>query len=970
MQLRKKTTLFMVLLSIAICIFAVPCPTKAKDTSIVRVGYYEDGDYMYQNAAGEYEGYNFEYLYEASKLSGLRYEIVDTGSWQNALQMLIDGEIDVLPAVYKTEERTKQMLFTEQPMCNVYTTLNVRKDDIRYDYEDFAEFQGMRVGIIRDGEDGENFKRYCQEHSVTVDIVEYDETSDLLAALEDGTLDGVAITHLGKNSHFRSVAQFSPSPLYIAVSKQRKATLDALNKANNEILLRNPSYLMDLYDKYLSESITQTPVFTKEELSYIQQSTTIRAAYDPSFAPLAYKQETGEFKGAIADMFQLISDSSGLAFSYQDYAQDEALEQLKQGNLDVMCLVDSDYLWDERNDMNSTLYYLRVPTVLIKNSEEEDVETIALPVGYRISETIAKNNQDKEILYVSSVQECLDAVLSGKAQATYANTYVVNHLLNNATYGSLQSTTLTQYANEYCIGVSKSADPRLFSIIDKCIQHMASSQIDELVLQNTKTITSISIEDFVREHIWLVTGLVAAVLSSIIMLLCVNLRNAARSNRRIQDLLYRDDLTGLDNLNRFYVKAEELLKQQTTTSYAFIYCDIDRFKLINDTYGFEEGDLLLNECGKILQQQSKDFECCARISADNFILLLAYQEWDDVVERLLHIERALNDWRKEHAVIPYEIDLSFGAYQVLQQEQLDVQRMLDLANYARHHAKQDTGSPVVLYDEKMREKELLEQDLEGRLDLALEHREFEVYYQPKVHMASNKMIGSEALIRWNHPEYGLLMPGAFIPFFERKGVVVQVDFYLYETVCRTIRSWLDKGLHVAPISCNFSQLHFGHLDFVNKLTTIADKWNTPHELLEIEITESAIAQVSESVSATILELRKLNFMIAIDDFGSGYSSLGQLQKLRADVLKLDRSFVKDGLKEKREQTVIENLVNMVNELGMSVICEGVETKEQASVLQELGCHFAQGFYYYRPMPSDAFERLMQQYNESEELPIE
>ena len=175
----------------------------------VRMGYYEDGDYMYRTPNGEYTGFNIEFLQEISKLSNLEYEIVDCVSWENALQMLTTGEIDLLPAVYFTAERAEQFYFSEQSMCNIYTTLNVRMDDTRYDYEDFSAFQNMTVGIIRGGEDGENFKRYCQENGVSLSIVPYSETADLLSALEDGTLDGVAITHLGRNSIFRSVAQFA-----------------------------------------------------------------------------------------------------------------------------------------------------------------------------------------------------------------------------------------------------------------------------------------------------------------------------------------------------------------------------------------------------------------------------------------------------------------------------------------------------------------------------------------------------------------------------------------------------------------------------------------------------------------------------------------------------------------------------------------------------------------------------------------
>lgn len=939
--------------------FSVPFQcVAAEESGIVRVGYYEDGDYMYHNTQGEYEGYNFEFLQEISKLSGLRYDVVDALSWQNALQLLIDGKIDVLPAVYRTESRTEQMLFTDQPMCNIYTVLNVRMDDTRYDYEDFDAFQGMRVGIIRGGEDGENFKRYCQEHSVELTIVDYDETDELLGALEDGTLDGVAITHLGRSSIFRSVAQFSPTPLYIAVSKQRPELLAQINRAINDILLRNPGYQMDLYDKYLAPSNKQTPVLTKEEGEYIQSIGSIRISYDPDFAPLTYRDEKGNFKGVVADLFSMISEWSDLSFEFEAASAHKALEALQQGEIHAICVADGDYLWDERNDMNSTLYYLKAPSMLITSSENNEIKTLALPEGYQLSEQIIKDNPNQEICYFPSVKECFDAVLAGTAQATYVNTYVANYLLCDLKYEDLKATTLTQYSSDLCIGVSKSSDPRLFSILDKYIQHLANEQMDNMVLKHSVVPQQISVEVFVRQHSWLVVGVVAAVMGSVILLLCINLYTTSRSNRRIQNLLYRDGLTGLDNLNRFYARSKELLQRSTMVHYAILYCDIDRFKLINDNFGFDEGDRLLCAFGNILQQAVCTEECCARISADNFVLLIKYEVKDVLKQRLEEISESLESYRKDNGAIPYEIGLSFGIYLVDSVEQQSIQRMMDLANYARCSIKETPSCGIAFYDEQIRKKALFEQELEGGLSNALEYREFEAYFQPKMNMATGELVGSEALVRWNSPAHGLLMPGAFIPFFERKGKIVQLDFYMFEAVCRTIRGWLDRGLPVTTVSCNFSQLHFSNADFVEQLVTIADQYAVPHNLLEVEITESTLADAPEGMFPMLAAIKRLGLQIAIDDFGSGYSSLGQLQRLRVDVLKLDRSFVRDGMQWEREQIVIRNLVNMAKELGMAVICEGVETEEQAQVLQKLGCFLAQGFYYHRPMPVKAFEELM------------
>ena len=253
--------------------------------------------------------------------------------------------------------------------------------------------------------------------------------------------------------------------------------------------------------------------------------------------------------------------------------------------------------------------------------------------------------------------------------------------------------------------------------MDKYIQYMSNEEIDTLLLNNSVSVRPITMEAFVHQNIWLITGLVAAVSGSIILLLCINLFNISRSKRRIQDLLYRDELTGLDNINRFYVRAEELL---ATGKYAVVYCDIDRFKLINDTFGFEEGDEVLRAFGSILQKSMEDRECCARLSADNFVMLRHYKQWETLAADLMHIQAVLNKWRGERGIIPYEIAVSFGVYQADAGETNDMKQMLDFANYAMRSAKTAAGGSCFLYDEQMRNKALFEQGLEGRLASAME----------------------------------------------------------------------------------------------------------------------------------------------------------------------------------------------------------------------------------------------------------
>ena len=953
---RRATILIMTLL---LSLFCVPLTAfaKAEREEVLKMGYYEDGDYMSLNQQGEYIGYNIEFIQELAKQSGLKFEVVDAVSWNAAYDMLVNGEIDLLPSVYFTEERAKEILFMTQPMCTIYTTLNVRMDDVRFDYEEYEAFEGMKVGIIRDGVDGERFKEFCQEHDVTVDIREYDETGTLIKALDDGILDGVAITHLGKNSSFRSVAQFAPNPMYMAVSVKKPDLLSELNRAMDNIVLSNPSYATDLYDKYLAPGFNQKPVFTKEEQEYIQMKQPVVVSYVPTFAPLAYQdKKTGEFKGVTADIFQYIAENSGLVFQFEPHPQSESMELLKQGMIDVVSVSDGDYLWDGHHKIDSTLYYLRTPTSRITRNGSEKMEVMALPQGYHLSEMIEKDNPDSICRYYPSEEACFEAVLRGEADVTYINTQVAGSFMSRSHFRGLHETTLGQYSNKMRIGVSKETDPRLFSIMNKCVQYLPVEQVDAFLVSNSGA-KEISIAEFIGQHTWLVVGGVCSILGIIILLISYNLKNALHSNRRIQSLLYKDDLTGMDSINGFYRKWDNIISSDKRKELALLYGDIRQFRLINDNFGFAIGDKVLCACGQALKQGLKGEETCTRVSADNFVLLMEYDTWESLIERLKASVEMLNQWREQNTDLPYAIELVFGVYLIDQTDDTDINQMMDFANYARRYVKDVPGRFAMLYDQQMRDQAVMVRQLEGGLESALSQNEFEVYYQPKVSMDHGQIVGSEALIRWNHPENGFLMPGAFIPVFEKNGMIIKVDFWLFEDVCRTMHQWDVEGRKLLPVSCNFSRLHFKQKDFPERVSEVADRWNIPHHLLEIEITESALIDESEIIEIMLLRLKELGFQIAIDDFGSGYSSLGQLHQLPADVLKLDRGFVCHGVSGNWEQIVVRNVIHMAGELGMTVICEGVEDQEQSEILQKMGCRLAQGFHFYRPMKREEYEKL-------------
>ncbi|MBO5490756.1 MAG: bifunctional diguanylate cyclase/phosphodiesterase [Desulfovibrio sp.] len=440
--------------------------------------------------------------------------------------------------------------------------------------------------------------------------------------------------------------------------------------------------------------------------------------------------------------------------------------------------------------------------------------------------------------------------------------------------------------------------------------------------------------------------LTAVLAAAVIALAC---RNA-----RYSRMLHTDTLTGLPSPARFTAACAKLLAATPDEKYALLSGDIRQFKTVNDQFGFARGDNLLRAIADTLRHEAGPGECCARLSADRFAMLLRFRGWDELHTRIRRLADALDAWRVEQG-LPYKIYMAYGAYQVRPAVRGNVPLMLDLANYARLETKRLPDVPVVVYDEHMRRQALLQQELTGRLEDALAAGELQVWYQAKMDMRSGGIIGSEALARWNHPVRGMLLPRSFIPPLERNGLVSTLDFYIFEQACRNLRSWKLRNLPLHPVSSNFSRLHFQHADFPLRLAEIAKRHNVPTNLLEVEITEAAIIQNPEAAWMQLIRLRELGFKTVIDDFGTGHSALSILQMLCADAIKIDRDFIRRDLPGQRAQTVLGHIIRMARDLDMNVICEGVENAEQAAIIMKLGCSVAQGYFYAKAEPAYEFE---------------
>ncbi len=435
------------------------------------------------------------------------------------------------------------------------------------------------------------------------------------------------------------------------------------------------------------------------------------------------------------------------------------------------------------------------------------------------------------------------------------------------------------------------------------------------------------------------------------VLLQFRIRNAIDKSRMI--MTERDAVTGLFTRFKFYREVRLLLSEENEETLALVRFDIDRFKMINNFYGAREGDRVLQSVASELRRISMVFDrfVYGRMENDVFAVCMPFREENiDLLVNAIQIN--LRKVNKD-----YNIKLSCGVY-VINDDTLDVSEMYDRAYLAAKSCKGKFVQSIVYYDESMIEDMRQEQFIINEVNRAIDEEQFEVYLQPKINLATDCSYGAEALVRWNHPDKGMMSPGEFIPVYERNGIIGRLDQYMWRQVCKLLRRWLDEGRHPNPISVNVSRVNIYNPRLVQILKKLITEYQIPAELLNLELTESAFMEDQDMIMRTMSSLRQLGFKIMMDDFGSGYSSLNVLKDMEVYYLKVDMKFLQDQELNGKGEKVLTSVIRMAKWMHLPSIVEGVETLEQVDFLKCIGCEYAQGYYYAKPMSVADYEAFI------------
>lgn len=427
----------------------------------------------------------------------------------------------------------------------------------------------------------------------------------------------------------------------------------------------------------------------------------------------------------------------------------------------------------------------------------------------------------------------------------------------------------------------------------------------------------------------------------------INLRETAAMINQFQ----YDRLTGLYSKEFFYRKVKELFIQHPEREYDIVCSDIENFKLINDILGVPAGDRLLRGVADMYISMVGERGICGRFNADQFVCLLErHYEYTD--EMFIKAGIQINEMSNMRNVV-----MKWGIYSVTDRS-IPVGQMCDRALLAARSIKGQYGKYFARYGDELRSKLLRQQEITDGMEAALAENQFVVYLQPKYSLMDEHLAGAEALVRWIHPKWGFQPPSEFIPLFEKNGFITRLDQFVWDRTCFLLRKWEDAGFTPIPVSVNVSRADVYQADLADILMQLVQKYNIPPSRLHLEITESGYTEDPDQIINTVTRLRELGFVIEMDDFGSGYSSLNMLNRMPLDILKLDMKFIQSETAKPVDQGILRFIMELARWMNLRVVAEGVETREQVERLREIGCDFVQGYYFAKPMPYEEFEALL------------
>ena len=948
---------------IALCfllvlILALPAGAGAeKAGKTVRVGWYESS-FNTTDESGRRSGYAYEYQQKIAAYSGWRYEYVSAG-WPVLLDMLKNGEIDLMSDVSWTEERENEMLFSSLPMGTEEYYLFISPTNQEILPGDVQTLQGKTVGVNRGSIQETFFREWAEKYGLNVKLAEVDGTeSESLAMLENGELDAyVTVDSFTRPERTVPVYKIGSSDFFFAVNKERPDLQADLNQAMSRIQDENRYFNQQMFERFINRRGANA-FLSEAEVGWLARKGTIRVGYQDNYmAFCAQDRETGELTGALKDYLDYVSDclvNAHLVFEPVAFrTTSEAIQALKQGEIDCVFPANLSSYDGERLGVVMTSPVTRTDMYAVVRQNDQNLfqnersVTVAVNEGNPNYDTFLADHYPKWTrVYVKDTEACLEAVSKGVADCMVLSYYRYNNV--SRLCERLKLTPVTTGINlEYCFAV-RYGDTEMYSVLSKATGLVPESTLNVAMSNYITEDARLTLGDYLHDHLSAVVATGVIILTVILALLLLSLRSGRKAKQLIA-ATETDNLTGLYNRDFFFEYANRMRQEHPGQRMDAMVFNIEQFHSVNAIRGRQFGDRVLTALGDGIGEIARERSGIAgRFGADRFDLYCPHAEdWQTVYEQLQQ--------KMDNLSPNSRIRLRMGV--MPGEPGMEPVQMFDKARTACNMTRGSYKKHLIVYDEEAGKREETEQKLLNDLTRALNEYELEVYYQPKFNIQCDppKLVTAEALVRWNHPELGLLQPGDFVPLFERNGRIAEIDRFVWNHAARKMMRWREEFGILLPVSVNLSRVDAFDPTLEKTLDGIIEYYGLTRDCLKLEITESVYTEDAEQLIRVVASLRRKGYQVDMDDFGSGYSSLHMLSEMPVDVLKMDRGFVRHVGESEKDDSVVSMILNIAKALGIPVIAEGVETEEQLKRLKELGCPIVQGYYFSKPLHSTEFE---------------
>lgn len=939
-------------LIIAVCIMGSVVPEAqgaSKENPVIRVGFPIQRGISYVDENGDYAGYMVDYLDYLSLYTNWDYEFVtaegDTNTQINTLmEMLRTGEIDMMGTMNYLPELEEYYLYPSYSYGTTYTSLTVLENS-NWAEEDFSSWDGMVVASTEQlSQRMEDLTQYANLNHFTYEVKEYASIPDALQAVRTGEADAILQVDMAIMDNFRTIARFSPTPYYFVLYKGNQSLLQPLNNALYQMSRAYPYLQTELYDEYFY-SISRF-VMSDQDRQYIQDLGTLKVAFCDGNAPLQYVRN-GKVNGMAANYFAELAEATGLQYEpVVVQSCEEGIELIQKEQVDLIACAASTSSYITVDGIQFTLPYFNGNSLLVSGPYSE------IPSDYETTQH-----------FYTNTQFVFNQLKSGEMSYGRLDAYSINYYLQKqGLYEDLSVDWSSDKSVSYCMGVTGHVPGNLSAILNRYIRSVSEVQSQNMFYEAMSAKATYTPAEWLYVHrFYLLSVLILLLLSLCVYFLYHKIKKTRQEATRTQQQLEQpsryDNLTGAYNDGEF----RSLLTQACDNKIPLmlVALNIRNFKYINETYGLSTADQFLCRIKHCLDTICRPGEFFCRQSADIFYLALRESQVDVGMER---IQALLELIQKEASQLLGECSVSVYCGCVLTAEPPEAFSATAKHNYmmaALAQGKKNKKRSICIYDETLHDAERMRLYVESNMQRALEQGEFHMYLQPKMDLNTGKLTGAEALVRWQTKDRGLIYPDQFIPVFEENGFCVQLDLYMVEQACKQLRQWIDEGMKPLNISVNQTRLLFASEGYVEKLLAITEKYNISPQYITLEILESLALEHMDQVNACIAQLRAAGFRISMDDFGSGYSSLNTLGRLKIDELKLDRLFLMGAAKDTdgTQRKIMACILELAQQINISTVAEGVETKENEQMMAQLSCDYGQGYYYSRPLTTADFKRL-------------